>query len=131
MNSLAESQKAVESHGCKPWATNLTIIPHTLGTCTVFPRIELAASIFSHRLEQRLLIEGGFYSREASINASKLPITIIFNTSNLFHTASLTCRHVDLLILCSYVRHHDSVTGIVFNSGFRSLRCCIQITTVC
>ena len=64
----------------------------------------------------------GFYSRAASINASKLLVAIIINTGNLFHTTSLTCRHMDLLILCSYVCHYDSVTGIVSKSGFRSLR---------
>ena len=29
--SLTKSQKAVEAHGCKPWVTNLSIVPHTLG----------------------------------------------------------------------------------------------------
>ena len=24
----------LEAHGCKPWVTNLAIIPHTLGTLT-------------------------------------------------------------------------------------------------
>ena len=28
--SLAESQKALEAHGCKPWVTNSSIVPHTL-----------------------------------------------------------------------------------------------------
>ena len=32
--SLAESQKAVEAHGSKFWVTNLSIVPHTLGTLT-------------------------------------------------------------------------------------------------
>ena len=32
--SGAESWKAVEAHGCKPWVTNLSIIPHTLGLQT-------------------------------------------------------------------------------------------------
>ena len=32
--SLAESQKALEAHGCKPWVTNLLIISHTLGILT-------------------------------------------------------------------------------------------------
>ena len=32
--SLAESQKALEAHGCKPWLTNLSIVPHTLGILT-------------------------------------------------------------------------------------------------
>ena len=31
---LAESQKALEAHGCKSWVTNLSIVPHTLGTLT-------------------------------------------------------------------------------------------------
>ena len=31
--SLAEPQKALEAHGCKPWVTNLPFIPDTLGTC--------------------------------------------------------------------------------------------------
>ena len=70
------------------------------------------ASIFSHRLELRLLFEGGFYSRAASINASKLSIDIIINTGNLFLTASLTGRHVDLPILRSYVPRYDSETGL-------------------
>ena len=87
---------------------------------TVFPRIESAASIFSHNLELRFLFEGGFYSRAASINASKLPIAIVINTGNLFLIASLTCSHVDLPILRSYVRHYDSVTEIVSEPGFRS-----------
>ena len=38
----AESQKALEAHGCKPWVTNLSIVPHTLGT--------LAANIVYCRL---------------------------------------------------------------------------------
>ena len=29
--SFAESQKTLEAHGCKPRATNLSIVPHTLG----------------------------------------------------------------------------------------------------
>ena len=33
-NSLAKSQKALEAHGCKPWVTNLLIIPYTLGMYT-------------------------------------------------------------------------------------------------
>ena len=33
--SLAESQKAVEAHGCKPWVTNSSIIPHTSLTTNV------------------------------------------------------------------------------------------------
>ena len=32
--SLAESQKAVEARGCKPWVPNLSIVPHTLGMLT-------------------------------------------------------------------------------------------------
>ena len=32
--SLAESQKALEVHGCKLWVTNLLIVPHTLGILT-------------------------------------------------------------------------------------------------
>ena len=28
--SLAGSRKAVEAHGCKPWVTNLSTVPHTL-----------------------------------------------------------------------------------------------------
>ena len=51
------------------------------------------------------------YSRAASIKASKLPIALSINTGKLFHATSLTCRHVDSLILCSHVLHHASVTG--------------------
>ena len=32
--SLSDSQKALEAHGCKPWLTNLSIVPHTLGILT-------------------------------------------------------------------------------------------------
>ena len=32
--SLAESQKALEAPGCKPWVTNLSIVPHTEGILT-------------------------------------------------------------------------------------------------
>ena len=32
--SFTESQKTQEAHGCKPWASNLSIIPHTLGIQT-------------------------------------------------------------------------------------------------
>ena len=30
----AESQKALEAHGCKHWVTNLSIVLHALSTCT-------------------------------------------------------------------------------------------------
>ena len=33
--SLVELPKTLEAHGCKHWATNLSIIPHTLGIPTV------------------------------------------------------------------------------------------------
>ena len=58
-------------------------------------------------------------------------IVIIINTGNLFHTTSLTCGHVDHLVLCSYMHHHNSVTGIVSKLGFRSLMYCIQTIAVC
>ena len=32
--SLAKSQKALEARSCKPWVTNLSIVPHTLGILT-------------------------------------------------------------------------------------------------
>ena len=32
--SLAESQKSLEARGCKPWVTNSSSVPHTLGTLT-------------------------------------------------------------------------------------------------
>ena len=42
--SLAEAQKTLEAHGSKPWVTNLSIVPRTLGIltanitcCTIFP----------------------------------------------------------------------------------------------
>ena len=34
LTSLAESQKALEAHDSKPWVTNLSIVPHTLGILT-------------------------------------------------------------------------------------------------
>ena len=35
LTSFAESQKAfLEAHGCKPWATNLSIVPHILSIPT-------------------------------------------------------------------------------------------------
>ena len=34
LTSLAKAQKALEAHGCKPWVTNLSIVPHTLGILT-------------------------------------------------------------------------------------------------
>ena len=32
--SSAESWKTLATHGCKPWVTNLSIAPHTLGIQT-------------------------------------------------------------------------------------------------
>ena len=32
--SLTKSLKALEAHGCKPWVTKLSIIPHTLDILT-------------------------------------------------------------------------------------------------
>ena len=32
--SLVESRKALKAHGCKPWVTNLSVVPHTLGIPT-------------------------------------------------------------------------------------------------
>ena len=30
----AKLQKALEAHGCEPWVTNISIVPHTLGILT-------------------------------------------------------------------------------------------------
>ena len=32
--SLAETQKAVEAHGCKPWVANLSMVPSILDIAT-------------------------------------------------------------------------------------------------
>ena len=48
-------------------------------TPTVFPWIEPAASIFSHKLYLRLLFKGGFYSRTASIKTSNFTIAMIYH----------------------------------------------------
>ena len=39
LTSLTESQKALEAHGCKPWVTNISIVPHTLDILTSNTRI--------------------------------------------------------------------------------------------
>ena len=49
VTSLAESQKAAEAHGCKPWVTNLSIVPHALGirttnTRSIFAIVDIVAA---------------------------------------------------------------------------------------
>ena len=34
LTSLDHLQKAFEAHSCKPWETNLSVVPHTLGILT-------------------------------------------------------------------------------------------------
>ena len=65
LTSLAKSQKALEAHGRKPWLTNLSMIPHTLGMLTAnitYCIILLEYVNESHSSEcshNRFLFEGG------------------------------------------------------------------------
>ena len=34
LTSLAKVKVGPEAHGCKPWVTNLSMVPHTLGILT-------------------------------------------------------------------------------------------------
>ena len=81
---------------------------------TVFPQIESPwLKFFSHRLEMWLLFKGGFYSRAAAINASKLPIAIIINTGIFAsHHKPHLWKHESPDISLA-VCHHDNVTGSV------------------